>query len=240
MTIIAAVDGSALGNPGPAGWAWYISEDQWASGGWPKATNNRGELQAVIELLRALEDSGADVHVLCDSQYAINSITKWMAGWKKRGWKKADGKPVLNDDLMKQLDELMSAAKSAGRSITYEWVKGHANHRMNERADDLARAAAGAYQDGTEPDSGPGFAGIAGEASEPADTRAEENSPEGTSDAGTSEAGTSAAEESAEDTVRIWADVPRELAVAVAEQARSEGVRPQDYLADLIEKAVRG
>lgn len=240
MTIIAAVDGSALGNPGPAGWAWYISEDQWASGGWPKATNNRGELQAVIELLRAVEDSGSDVHVLCDSQYAINSITKWMAGWKKRGWKKADGRPVLNDDLMKQLDELMSAAKSAGRSITYEWVKGHADHQMNERADDLARAAAGAYQNGTEPDSGPGFGGIAGEASEPADTRAEENSPEGTSDAGTSAAGTSASEESAEDTVRIWADVPRDLASAIAEQARSEGVRPQDYLAGLVEKAVRG
>lgn len=235
MTIIAAVDGSALGNPGPAGWAWYISEDQWASGGWPKATNNRGELQAVIELLKALEDSGADVHVLCDSQYAINSITKWMAGWKKRGWKKADGKPVLNDDLMKQLDELMSAAKSAGRSVTFEWVKGHANHRMNERADDLARAAAGAYQKGAEPDGGPGFAGIAGEAPEPADNRAEENSP-----AGGSAAGTSASEEAAEDTVRIWADVPRELASAIAAQARSEGVRPQDYLAGLIEKAVRG
>lgn len=233
MTIIAAVDGSALGNPGPAGWAWYISEDQWASGGWPKATNNRGELQAVIELLRAVEDSGSDVHVLCDSQYAINSITKWMAGWKKRGWKKADGKPVLNDDLMKQLDELMTAAKTAGRSITYEWVKGHANHRMNERADDLARAAAGAYQDGTEPDSGPGFAGICADAPGPADNRPGQNSP-----AGTSATGTSAAEESAEDTVRIWADVPRELAVAVAELARSEGVRPQDYLAGLVEKAV--
>ena len=240
MTIIAAVDGSALGNPGPAGWAWYISEEQWASGGWPKATNNRGELQAVIELLRAVEDSGADVHVLCDSQYAINSITKWMAGWKKRGWKKADGKPVLNDDLMKQLDELMSAAKFAGRSITYEWVKGHADHQMNERADDLARAAAGAYQNGTEPDRGPGFAGTAGEAPEPADTRAEENSPEGTSSAGTSGTSNSGSEESAEDTVRIWADVPRDLASAIAEQARSEGVRPQDYLAGLVEKAVRG
>ncbi|OFL64153.1 MULTISPECIES: ribonuclease H family protein [unclassified Brevibacterium] len=233
MTIIAAVDGSALGNPGPAGWAWYISDDQWACGGWPKATNNRGELQAVIELLRAVEDSGADVHVLCDSQYAINSITKWMTGWKKRGWKKANGSPVLNDDLMKQLDELMSAAKSAGRSITYEWVKGHANHRMNERADDLARAAAGAYQKGAKLDSGPGYSGEAANEPDTAGSGTAESSSSGTS---SSEDRSTAA--STTDTVRIWADVPRDLAGAIAERAREDGVRPQQYLRALIEKAV--
>lgn len=226
MTIIAAVDGSALGNPGPAGWAWYIDEDQWASGGWPKATNNRGELQAVIEILEATADTSSDLHVLCDSQYAINSITKWMAGWKKRGWKKANGSPVLNADLMRRLDELMSSAKADGRSVTFEWVKGHANHDMNERADDLARAAAGAYQAGKDPDRGPGL-GSASEAEV------------GSEVSGASSAGASAHDAEDDDTVRIWADVPRILAKAVAEAAEKAGVRPQEHLRTIVEEAVR-
>ncbi|WP_315503958.1 RNase H family protein, partial [Actinomyces radicidentis] len=101
MTIIAAADGSALGNPGPAGWAWYVDESCWAAGGWPESTNNRGELTALLELLRATAHTGEDLLVQADSQYVINSVTKWMKGWKRRGWRKADGKPVLNDDLMK-------------------------------------------------------------------------------------------------------------------------------------------
>src|SRR5699024_8625712 len=89
VTLTAAVDGSALGNPGPAGWAWFIDEDRWAAGGWAESTNNRGELQAVIELLTAAADE-PDLHVLCDSKYVINSITKWMPKWKLQGWKKAN------------------------------------------------------------------------------------------------------------------------------------------------------
>ncbi|MGK2348873.1 ribonuclease H family protein [Actinomyces sp. W5033] len=152
MTIIAAVDGSALGNPGPAGWAWYVDESCWAAGGWPESTNNRGELTAVLELLRATAHTGQDLLIQADSQYVINSLTKWMPGWKRRGWRKADGKPVLNDDLMKALD-----AALAGRQVRFEWVKGHAGHPANERADDCARAAATAYQRGTAVPTGPGW-----------------------------------------------------------------------------------
>ncbi len=153
MTIIAAADGSALGNPGPAGWAWYVDENNWAAGGWDHGTNNMGELQAVLELFRATAGHPEeDLKILCDSQYTINCITKWMPGWKKRGWKKADGKPVSNQDILLQLDEAIQ-----GRKYTFEWVKGHAGHDLNEAADDHARAAATAHQQGTTPDSGPGY-----------------------------------------------------------------------------------
>ncbi len=155
MTITAAADGSALGNPGPAGWAWYIDDDQWRSGGWAHGTNNMGELMAVLDLFRStahLPDE--ELHILCDSQYVINSVTKWMPGWKKKGWKKSDGKPVLNLDLLKDID-----AAIKGRKYTFEWVKGHAGHELNEAADVRARDAATAYQAGKEPDSGPGLAG---------------------------------------------------------------------------------
>lgn len=152
MTIIAAADGSALGNPGPAGWAWYVDESCWAAGGWPESTNNRGELTALLELLRATAHTGEDLLVQADSQYVINSVTKWMKGWKRRGWRKADGKPVLNDDLMKAID-----AALVGRTVRFEWVKGHAGHPANERADDLARAAATAFQRRTAVPSGPGW-----------------------------------------------------------------------------------
>ncbi|MGP7814576.1 RNase H family protein [Glutamicibacter soli] len=153
MTITAAADGSALGNPGPAGWAWYIDEANWASGGWDHGTNNMGELQAVLELFRATAQyPEQELKILCDSQYAINCISKWMPGWKKRGWKKADGKPVLNQEILKELD-----AAIKDRKYTFEWVKGHAGHDLNEAADDRARAAATAHQQGTAPDPGPGY-----------------------------------------------------------------------------------
>lgn len=153
MTITAAADGSALGNPGPAGWAWYIDDDRWRAGGWPRATNNQGELMAVIDLLHATAGRGEALHVLCDSQYVINSVTQWMPGWKRRGWRKSDGKPVLNRELLQQLDTALQ-----GREVTFEWVKGHAGHAMNEAADLRARAVAEAFQRGAEPDAGPGLA----------------------------------------------------------------------------------
>ena len=152
--ITAAADGSALGNPGPAGWAWYVDDDCWAAGGWPHGTNNMGELMAVLDLLQQTAHLDDDLHVLCDSQYAINVITKWTPAWKRKGWKKADGKPVMNIDLVKALDEAMQ-----GRRVTFEWVKGHAGHALNEAADERARNAALAYQRGVEPDPGPGFSG---------------------------------------------------------------------------------
>ena len=155
--IIAAADGSALGNPGPAGWAWYIDDDHWASGGWAHGTNNMGELKAVLDLFEATAARPeAKLRVYCDSQYVINSLTKWMPGWKKKGWKKSDGKPVLNRDLLEALDRALT-----GRDYEFIWVKGHAGHALNEKADSLANGAARAYQEGREPAHGPGFGAAA-------------------------------------------------------------------------------
>ena len=153
VTITAAADGSALGNPGPAGWAWYVNDDCWRAGGWPHGTNNQGELMAVLDLFRSTAHiPQEDLHILCDSQYVINSVTKWMPGWKRKGWRKADGKPVLNVDILKDIDREL-----AGRKYTFEWVKGHAGHDLNEAADERARAVAIAYQQGVAARSGPGF-----------------------------------------------------------------------------------
>jgi ribonuclease HI len=156
VTIIAAADGSALGNPGPAGWGWYVDDTCWAAGGWPHGTNNMGELTAVLDLLQQTAHLSDDLLVYCDSTYVINSITKWMPGWKRRGWKKGDGKPVLNVEIMKALDAAM-----AGRRVRFEWVKGHAGHELNEAADRLATAAAASWRNRELPDPGPGFAGSA-------------------------------------------------------------------------------
>ena len=171
MTITAAVDGSSLGNPGPAGWAWVVSEDCWDAGGWPSGTNNLGELNAVLELLKATAQAGLaneELHILADSQYAINVISKWSPGWKKRGWVKADKKPIKNLELIQEIDRAMQ-----GRIVTFEWVKGHAGHPLNERADDAARSCAEAYRDGRDIPTGPGFvstesteSGTAGSAAE--------------------------------------------------------------------------
>ncbi|WP_353827161.1 ribonuclease H family protein [Agromyces sp. SYSU T0242] len=150
--IIAAADGSALGNPGPAGWCWYVDDGCWAAGGWPRATNNQGELTAVLELFRATAHLDDELLVQCDSQYVINAVTKWMPNWKRKGWRKADGSPVLNRDLMEALD-----AELAGRRYRFEWVRGHAGHPANEAADDRARAAATAYRAGSDVPRGPGW-----------------------------------------------------------------------------------
>ncbi|MEH0110483.1 ribonuclease HI family protein [Tersicoccus sp. MR15.9] len=152
MTIIAAADGSALGNPGPAGWSWYVDETCWAAGGWPHGTNNMGELMAVLDLLESTAGVTERLQILCDSQYVINCVTKWMPGWKRKGWRKADGKPVLNVDLLKRIDTAI-----AGRDVAFDWVKGHAGHDLNEAADDRARAAATSYARSLPVDSGPGF-----------------------------------------------------------------------------------
>ncbi|HEY8912291.1 RNase H family protein [Lacisediminihabitans sp.] len=150
--IRAAADGSALGNPGPAGWAWYVDDDCWAAGGWKHATNNQAELMAALQLFRATAHLDDDLLVLCDSQYVINCITKWMPGWKKKGWRKADGKPVMNVELLKEIDEAL-----VGRRYLFEWVKGHDNHPLNEAADSRARAVSEAFQRGRSIPSGPGW-----------------------------------------------------------------------------------
>lgn len=152
MTTVVAIDGSALGNPGPAGWAWYVDENCWAAGGWPSSSNNRGELTALLELLKATAPTNEELHVLADSQYVINSVTKWIAGWKANGWRKADKKPVVNVDLMQAIDKAIT-----GRKVSFEWVRGHSGHPLNEAADDKARAAATAYQRHGSVESGPGW-----------------------------------------------------------------------------------
>ncbi|MDN5900129.1 MAG: ribonuclease HI family protein [Brachybacterium sp.] len=163
MTITAAADGSALGNPGPAGWAWYIDDDTWRAGGWPHGTNNMGELKAVLDLLEATAvDADQHLHVLCDSQYVINSVTKWMPGWKRKGWRKKDGKPVMNVELLKDIDRAL-----AGRSVEFEWVKGHSGHAMNEAADVRANAAATAFSKKQDPQVGPGYRGSGAAAATP-------------------------------------------------------------------------
>lgn len=108
---------------------------------------------AVLDLLHATADQpDTPLVILCDSQYVINSVTQWMPGWKRRGWRKSDGKPVLNRELLELLDEAMT-----GRNVNFEWVKGHAGHPLNEAADERARAAATAFQSGATPLTGPGL-----------------------------------------------------------------------------------
>ncbi|HRW20094.1 MAG TPA: DUF4440 domain-containing protein [Dermatophilaceae bacterium] len=165
MTIEAAADGSSLGNPGPAGWGWYVDADHWAAGGWPRGTNNMGELMALLDLLRQTAEIDEPLRVYCDSRYVIDAVTKWTPGWKRKGWRKADGQPVLNVELIKEIDELMLARKAARRPIDLVWVKGHAGHGLNEQADRLANGAAAAYQRGSTPDTGPGMSRYAAQAS---------------------------------------------------------------------------
>ena len=140
---IIHTDGSCLRNPGGAGgWAAVIEtvatgEVREHSGGDPETTNNRMELTAALEALSAVPE-GARVALYTDSQYLKNAFTKfWLPAWKKRGWKKADGEPVLNQDLWMQLD-----AAFAARRVQFHWVKGHAGNPRNERCDELARSEA--------------------------------------------------------------------------------------------------
>jgi ribonuclease HI len=117
-----------------------------------------GELMAVLDLLRQTADRPDDLKVFCDSRYVIDAVTKWTPGWKARGWRKADGKPVLNVDLIQPIDDLLAQRRRSNRRVEFVWVKGHAGHRLNEAADRLANGAATAYQAGTVPDPGPGYA----------------------------------------------------------------------------------
>lgn len=156
--IIAATDGSSLGNPGAGGWCWYLSPDCWRAGGFTLGTNNRAELMAVADLLTETAGVADDLLIQADSQYVINILTKWRFGWKKKGWKTGGGKPVANLELVKRLDQLLSDPARKGK-VSFEWVKGHAGHPLNEQADSHAQAVARAYQSGTprEADLGPGW-----------------------------------------------------------------------------------
>lgn len=227
MTIIAAADGSALGNPGPAGWAWYVDDDCWHAGGWKESTNNRGELMAVLDLLNSTAEAEQDLKVFCDSKYVINALTKWMPGWKRKGWKKADGKDVLNKDLLEQLD---SALK--GRDVEFEWVKGHSNHAMNEAADDRARAAATAYQRNTRVPTGPGYVPAGTSQSIMADSAVEASAVDSASEALTAVAPAAAS------TTLVSCRVPTHIADELVSRAQTQGIHPQEFLAEIIGRSL--
>jgi ribonuclease HI len=130
-------DGACSGNPGPGGWGVvlrYGKHERELSGGAAETTNNRMELTAAIRALEALKRP-CRVHLHTDSQYVKGGVTGWIANWKKNGWKTSNRKPVKNEDLWRELDE---AARR--HDAVWHWVKGHAGHPENERADALARA----------------------------------------------------------------------------------------------------
>jgi ribonuclease HI len=131
-------DGACSGNPGPGGWGAVLrsgGHEKELSGGEAATTNNRMELTAAIEGLRALKKPSA-VTLYTDSRYVMDGAMKWLLGWKTKGWKTADKKPVKNEDLWRALDEQI-----ARHQITWRWVEGHSGHVENERADMLARGA---------------------------------------------------------------------------------------------------
>ena len=140
--LYAYTDGACSGNPGPGGWgALLIAKDgdtllksRELFGGEQNTTNNRMELLAAINALNALE-MPSTITVVTDSVYVKDGITKWIFGWKSRGWKTAAKKPVKNVELWRDLD-----AATQRHSVTWEWIKGHAGHEENEKADELARA----------------------------------------------------------------------------------------------------
>lgn len=139
--LYAYTDGACSGNPGPGGWAaLMIARDgdkvvktRELNGGEALTTNNRMELMAAIIALESLSRASS-LTIITDSTYVKNGVTQWIHGWKRNGWRTAAKKPVKNDDLWKRID-----AAQATHDVTWEWVKGHAGHPENERADELAR-----------------------------------------------------------------------------------------------------
>ena len=133
--VVIHSDGGCHGNPGPGGWAAileYGRHRRELSGGAPATTNNRMELQAAIEALKALEEP-CKVRFYTDSEYVKNGVTGWLSNWKRNGWKTKSKQPVKNADLWQSLDSSASKHK-----IEWHWLKGHAGHAQNERCDELA------------------------------------------------------------------------------------------------------
>ncbi|MEM1378548.1 MAG: ribonuclease HI [Pseudomonadota bacterium] len=130
-------DGACSGNPGPGGWGAILDwngKRKELNGGEAGTTNNRMELKAAIEALRALKGGPHDIDLWTDSSYVKDGISGWIHGWKKNGWRTASKKPVKNAELWQELDAL-----TAAHNVEWHWLKGHAGHPENERADELAR-----------------------------------------------------------------------------------------------------
>lgn len=131
-------DGACRGNPGPGGWAWASSPHEFASGAAAHTTNQRMEIEAVIEAL--IEHPDGPVEIVSDSNYVVKCFhDRWYLGWQRRNWKNTKGQPVANRDLW---DRLLPLALESGREVTFSWVKGHSGDRMNDFVDQLATTAA--------------------------------------------------------------------------------------------------
>lgn len=161
--VVAACDGAAKGNPGPAGWAWVVADGEgnpvrWEAGPLGTATNNIAELTALERLLAATGPS-VPLEIRMDSQYAMKAVTTWLPGWKRNGWKTASGKPVANQELVARIDTLL-----AGRSVEFRYVPAHQvdGDRLNDFADRAASQAAltqesaGSEHGSPEPSAAPG------------------------------------------------------------------------------------
>ena len=143
--VIIYTDGACSGNPGPGGWGAimiYGENRKELKGGEAETTNNRMEVIAAIKAIETIKDgSTIPIELHTDSSYLRDGITKWINGWKRNGWRTSQKKPVKNDDLWKHLDQLR-----VGHDISWHWVKGHAGHPLNERADELAREGMAPFQ----------------------------------------------------------------------------------------------
>ncbi len=148
VDLVAHTDGACSGNPGPGGWGVLLEarnggkvvKTRELSGGEAETTNNRMELMAAIMALETLERP-ASITIVTDSAYVKNGVTAWIHGWKRNGWKTASKKPVKNVELWQRLDEAQ-----ARHDVTWKWIKGHAGHAENERADELAREGMAPYK----------------------------------------------------------------------------------------------
>jgi ribonuclease HI len=148
--LVAYTDGACSGNPGPGGWGVLmraerdgkVLKERELQGGEAQTTNNRMELMAAIAALEVLERP-SELTIVTDSAYVKNGVSQWIHGWKRNGWRTADKKPVKNVELWQRLD-----GAQARHKVTWEWVKGHAGHPENERADELARAGMAPFKSG--------------------------------------------------------------------------------------------
>ena len=146
-------DGSSLGNPGAGGWAWWRHAECWAAGSLPHTTNQQAELVAILMALKQVPAAAA-LQVVSDSQYGVNMASKWIAGWKRAGWRTASGEPVANLKLVQHID---AAIRARPHPTEFLWVKGHSGVHGNEKADEAATAAAHAERSGRKIPTGPGW-----------------------------------------------------------------------------------
>jgi ribonuclease HI len=151
--VVVATDGSSLGNPGPAGWAWVVHKNCWSSGGLPRATNQAAELFAILAALRAIPRT-VPIHIKTDSAYCLKAFSKWVPAWKANSWRKSNGEKIANITLVKEIDRLLNIRS---HKVTWELVKGHSGDKLNEAADYRCTEASKAIKEKTTVNAGPGW-----------------------------------------------------------------------------------